>query len=236
MKKGLGIFLLLLATQLTVSAQFGITGRYFGTNLDQHLINETDQGFVIGQLEYPGNSWEVGIDYWLRLKNTRIEFLPTLSYGQQVLDPQISSDGLASEELEGFQIQHQYASFFVHTNIYLFDLSGDCDCPTFSKSDPIFRKGFFLQIAPGVSWFQTDVQLGEQGTEEREELLFGIGAGIGLDLGISDLITISPMVGGRYYPNAAVQSYNPQTTLSETSEEGLFQYHAAIRLGIRLDP
>ncbi len=238
MNKGLGIVIALLCASTLAHAQFGISGRYF--NSDQTMrrvsgpVSATD-GFIVQSTPFPNNSWEIGIDYWFRLKNTRIEFLPTLSAGTE--SPDLDLTGSASEIGEdAFSYDHRYVSFFLNTNIYVFDLLGDCDCPTFSKSSPFFRKGFFLQLAPGLTYNHSTFEYDGGREEEQDELvIFGIGAGVGLDLGVSDLVTITPMIGGRYYPSIPINIVDVDGNTIREEQESALQYHAAIRLGFRLE-
>ncbi len=184
------------------------------------------------RIELVGSGWQGGIDYWFRLKNTRIEFLPTLAVSQQS-----QTTGQSPFTLES---QIQGVHFFFNTNIYFMDLSGDCDCPTFSKEGPTLQKGLFLQLSPGYSLFDFELTDNESGqTYEANDGAFSIGAGLGFDLGLSDFFTFTPMAGLRYYPSVTWETLNGESGIifpSEVeAESNLIQYHVGLRLGFRLD-
>ena len=140
---------------------------------------------------YPMAGWEVGLDYWFRLKKRRIEFAPALSYSR------------FQKNFELGNLDHSAIGFHLNTDFYVLDLAGDCNCPTFSKDGSFFSKGFFIELSPGVSVVSNQVQYtgpiseGQDGTE----VAFGGAVGVGLDLGFSDLFTITPMLRLHYYPD-----------------------------------
>lgn len=220
--------LVLLA--FTAQAQFGLTGSYLTAQADDW----TSQTEVNGEplVELPGSGWQLGADYWFRLKNKRIEFMPTLAVGQQ--DQTI---GLSGTSLE---TQIRSYSFFFNTNFYLLDFTGDCDCPTFSKQGPALQKGIFIQLSPGISSWQYTLE--DQLTQlTNSEVVFSAGAAVGIDIGIADLLTISPYAGLRYFPGATWDSFNgdaqeafnlPADLKPQTD---VVQYHLGVRLGFRFD-
>lgn len=216
-------------------AQFGITGRY-------HINNAPDwvpfgQKDVPDSEKYLGNGWSLGLDYWVRLKNYRVEFLPELNYSQFKKEGQTGYTNPAD-------FSNRFYSFFLNTNIYPFDFAGDCNCPTFSKQGQFLKKGFFLQVSPGITYLQGKVTF-EQPVVENEKtfestaLAASIGAGAGLDIGISDFMTLTPMLSLRYFPNAKWESlskYVGSDIYAPTStESAIWQWSAGVRLGFRLD-
>ena len=215
-----------LAAASPIRAQFGLRASY---QLHQSndwqildpIMNQTNQ--------LPGDSYAVGVDYWLRLPNMRIEFLPTLSYARSsaTLPDNATFDG-------------QWFQFALNTHIYLFDLLGDCDCPTFSKQSDFLQKGFFVNIAPGVSYATFDSDSPEIGAFVRNGtgLIPTISAGIGLDLGVSDLVTVTPFATARYFfPFTGPQ----QLTIGgdkyqlPNGQVDLWQIQAGLRFGFRFD-
>ncbi|MBK7407493.1 MAG: hypothetical protein IPJ40_05010 [Saprospirales bacterium] len=75
--------LLLLSFHTALSAQIGFSGSYtrfvaneWETFLDEQIGDYQDAYFF-------RHGFQVGADYWLRLKNVRIEFLPEVRYAQQ---------------------------------------------------------------------------------------------------------------------------------------------------------
>lgn len=141
-----------------------------------------------GTAEEPqmGNHQDLSVHYWTRLKNVRIEFQPGILY------------------------QHYFSSDFsphalgitVPTHFYILDMLNDCDCPTFSKNDYLVEKGFFVRLAPSfLRPFADDELWSNPGILEGE-------LGIGLDIGLSDLITITPLLEYKqqFYLNSELPS------------------------------
>lgn len=209
--------LLLICT--SVFAQFGVSGGY--------RINDAtywELGGFKGKYENAlADGYSVGIDYWFRLKNYRVEFLPEANFStfKKVASPLIAKVNAYS--------------FFANVNIYPFDFLGDCDCPTWSKQGKFFQKGFFLQISPGVSYLQQELQAAE--TYKSNATTWSLGAGVGFDIGITDLVTFSPIVGARYYLEApwdglAERYENDSDISTESANKQIFM---GARLGFRFD-
>lgn len=219
---------LLLAGSL--SAQLGLTTAYrFNEAPDWAYPNALAESAPLG------NSWAVGIDYWIPLGKTRIDLLPEVSFGQSVRTLQLS-------DLNRFEYRQNAYSLFLNTHFYVFDLQGDCDCPTFSKSGDFFQKGFFLQVSPGVSFFQYAIEeLSEDPGLQADEsqLAYSIGVGAGIDIGLSDVLTLTPMAGFRYYLPSEWEGLDEvvqkEPDLPFTTESSIRQIWAGLRLGIRFD-
>lgn len=224
-------FFLCLAVFLfpkTTAAQFGLSIGYQANQVDTWAIG-TDNT----QTEISGNGYSVGLDYWFRLKNQRIEFLPELNYSV------FSSPALSN----GFDFDIDFVSFYFNTNIYLLDLLNDCNCPTFSKQNDFFKKGFFIQVSPGLTlpnfWYSDDE------STQFGELQANIALGLGLDIGLTDILTLTPIIRARYQPGVAWNGTfpdpqdinNPDVDPIRVleSEANIWQYFAGLRLGIRLD-
>lgn len=226
MKNWFTAFFLLTAAGL--SAQFGINGGYRLNNAEQWKLawfsKPSDEQLVLG------NGPALGIDYWFRLKNLRIEFLPELNGGKYTA-------ALPALQAESDITQ---LSFFFNTQFYFMDIKGDCDCPTFSKKGPPLSKGVFFQVSPGISYWLLDYTLPEGKTIDAKSFAFSIGAGIGLDIGLSDLLTLSPVVGLRYTPSVnweGLRDANNGIEEWEIGDEksGILQTHLGLRIGLRLD-
>ncbi len=230
------LFTFLFFTNLAL-AQFGITGRYHfndAPNWASFSATPTDR---FNPEKYFGNGWSVGIDYWLRLKNYRMEFLPELNYAQFEYNKQTGYVNPAA-------FSNRFYSFFLNTNFYLFDFAGDCNCPTFSKQGQWLKKGFFVQASPGISYIQQKVVFEKPVVEgkktfESMALAASIGIGTGLDIGISDFMTFTPMVSLRYYPNAKWKSLSrysgPDIYAALSTESDIWQLSAGARLSFRFD-
>jgi len=143
---------------------------------------------------------QLGAYYWFRLNNIRIEFTPEVSYGY------FKHDQATTEASTTFEIRQFGLS--VPINIYPFDLASDCDCPTFAIDNDFLQKGFFFQIIP--AYFISTFELLDGTTiDDNQNNYAGIGAGVGLDIGINDLITITPLINYFHYPFTADEEPRP---------------------------
>ena len=226
----LNYFLTLVFINMAIvaNAQFGIYGGY-SINQGPDIQYTTSGGNQVTESLIEDGP-VLGLDYWIRLKNYRIEFQPQVQYSQ-------FSKTLIGED---FDIDSRILGLFLNTNIYLFDLEGDCDCPTFSKGGNTLQKGFFLQLSPGVLNYNIK-ETNQDGVElEADQTTYSIGVGIGLDIGVSDLVTITPSLGWRIMPgmdwNQIVDDLGKISSWTIVDpEENFQQILAGIRIGIRLD-
>ena len=199
--------IILLGLGPTVQAQFGLRA-------GASLYNLTD-----GQVSYSESGPQVAVNYWLRLKELRIEFYPEVSYSifqhSQFAFP---GDVTYKESRIGAA---------VITRLYPFDLKSDCNCPTFSKQNDFFKKGFFLSLITELQYAQTsdfghrveDFPTGVPDFASEEQLRVNLGIGGGVDIGISDLLTLSPYLN--YIPSF------------DTTSDDRYQNHE-IRAGLSL--
>ncbi len=209
------------------SAQYGINASYqtFSASDWEGLINQSDLSGAA-----PINSgFAVGIDRWFRLKNARVEFFPELNYARYSVD---WSDNVTS-------LNHQQISLFANTHFYIFDLEGDCDCPTFSKDGGILKKGFYVALSPGLS-YATSTFKDNNGDPSSSSLVPSLGLGVGVDIGLSDLLTITPMI--RYRRHFGVQwddldqhlNLDIQGDNDDSLKSGINSFSFGLRLGLRL--
>ncbi|MGB3548845.1 MAG: autotransporter domain-containing protein [Saprospiraceae bacterium] len=210
--------LCLLAASLPLSAQFGVSGHYRGGNPYASRDGNAGADF------YPLRGPEISLDVWFRLKQTRIEFLPTISYGQN------KSDGQPEVDIPG--ITGRQFSLFFNTNFYLFDIKGDCGCPTFKKEGPALQKGFFLQVGPGYVNHAINLEGGRRSEQSFAAHNFSLNLGLGLDIGISELITLSPYAGVRYFPSFRDGGY---VNVQDGDRSSFTQPRAGLRVGFRFD-
>jgi hypothetical protein len=221
---------LLVSFATGISAQIGLNANYFKSQQDTWYLTSSE-----GQPGTPimEKGYAFGINYWFRLKNYRVEFLPELSVGFS------EADWTRPDNNNELTFKHTTANFFFNTQFYFLDIKGDCDCPTFSKEGPTFEKGLFLFLSPGLTSLQTKAS---SATEAADEQTFSvsIGAGIGMDFGISDFFTITPLLGIRYFPDAnlpALDAVKPWLGSNHqfVAEESLTQYFAGLRVSVRFD-
>ena len=226
------IFFLCGLFATTLTAQFGVTALYQSSQ-DKFTSPLTPEGSILR------NGYEIAADYWFRLPTKRIEFMPTISVGRYDNKANIYFSDVITQEPVFLETQATEIGFQFKTNFYIFDFAADCDCPTWGKQGPALHKGFFIQLAPGVSHFliNSDLNGGEHATKSNKTF-FNLGIGAGIDFGISNLLTITPLVSYRYGINQG--DYNelfaqfPIAT-PEVIDGRISALQAGIRIGIRLD-
>lgn len=215
------LFFLFLTSFAT--AQIGLNGRYVLNDAENWTVPQVDGSASPDLL---GKGFAVGIDYWFRFKDVRIEFLPELNYAQY-------KTTIARQNIE---TEAKMYSLLFNTNIYFLDMSGDCLCPTFYQEGPTLQKGLHLQISPGLHYFDGSI-IGANDSANSSSLTYSIGAGLGFDLGFSKYLTITPIAGIRYFPGIkweAITEFFPEDGLISVAEESsLLQYSAGIRIGLR---
>ncbi len=169
--------------------QFGVRLKYNNNGFD-NLDRTINTQFSTDKQVFK-SGFEGGIDYWFRLKKRRVEFMPELAYSYAVTG--VNADrGLDNINYTGY-------NFNFHTHFYALDMEGDCNCPTFSKQGPSINKGLFFHFTPGIGYYQFDAKTngGAAHYEADEGIVFRGGIGLGMDIGFSDLFTITPILS--YY-------------------------------------
>ena len=222
------LFLVAFLSLSFAYGQIGIRTSYLtGGDPTWDLVGLSDlQNELVG----PETGFAVGLDYWFRLKNQRIEFYPEINYATL-------SDDLAGD----VDLQFNMLSFYLNTQIYFLDFAGDCDCPTFSKDGTFVDKGLFLLISPGYSLQNFEISPNDGEIQKLDNSTFNIGAGLGLDIGVTDAITITPFGGARYFlatpwsDHDTVYSVNDNLGSLTPGQDNLLQFFAGLRLGFRFD-
>ncbi len=177
----LGICILCLSDSRTI-AQFGAGLRYQSLVPGYWTLLFDDEPRV----EYSRNNLAFSGYYWFRLKNHRIEFLPEIGYMKN-----LSGTGNAID------IYEQGYFFRWNVNLYFLDLDNDCKCPTFSKQSRVLERGLFIEVTPGIMYssLKMEHRLQPEATVYNQtEWLPTIQAGLGFDLGISDMLTVTPTI------------------------------------------
>ena len=173
---------------------------------------------------YPTKGVEISGYYWFRLKEKRIEFLPEIGYSF-----------ISEQNDNGNILDLDYAFAAFNVDIYLFDLLNDCDCPTFSKQGNIFQRSFFIELSPGLDyqWLESIIPAADRNYSDNS-LSFRFGFGVGFDIGISDLVTITPLVKYNYRTRP---EWDPRFfNLGETAPDGSeWLFTAGIRAIFRPD-
>jgi hypothetical protein len=214
--------LVLLLFTPKMHAQFGVNAAYMN-------MGPNDWEEHLGE-DFHRKGFTVGLDYWMRLKDYRVEFTPGIWYNKR------ESVEAFTPQFQEFEFNSNYLSLQLTTSFYPLDFDGDCNCPTFSKGGDFIKKGFFVQLAPEIGLFNHEVIISSAGkrTESGNTIFFGIGAGAGIDIGLTDLFTITPIVKVTYYPSvtwegmAAMLPGTPESTAFLARQIG-------VRLGFRPD-
>ena len=182
--------IILIAFAFQIQAQIGISASYLSQEVpDWELIAIEEYGNN-AENNFLNAGFEVAFDYWFRLKKYRIEFFPTVSYSNfnsKFVNPRID---LFTREGNYFQ-----NNFGLHlkTNVYPLDFEGDCDCPTWKKDGNIIKKGWFIQLIGGAKYMKNGYEL-DAFSESQNAIVYEAGIGTGLDIGISEFLTITPYV------------------------------------------
>lgn len=194
------------------SAQFGFRVKYNTNSFPnwEEYIPEVNK-----------NNLELGFDYWFKLKNQRVEFTPEVFYGMK-------SEVLYTINIgRELSFTHQYIGLQLNTQFYILDFEGDCDCPTFSKEGPSIKKGFFVNFAPALLYNKY-----ERTTEiidfnpETSNMNLRVAIGAGIDVGITDLLTITPFVNYTWSPSNDSDIY-------DSSNEKIVSNWTNIQFGLR---
>ena len=198
-----------------LSGQFGVS-----TEFRHYPLSDWEE--IIGDNVHDVN-FGISLDYWTRLKNYRWEMIPTLSGS--------FSPGTSSSE--GQQLEYGLTTyrFQLKNNIYLLDFKNDCNCPTFSKQSGWFKKSFYLQLAPGYTYNRLAITILPDDKIVNGKHVFEMGIGAGFDIGLSDLVTISPYANyviGTNFEHPYLFSPGPLTT-------NLNHIVVGVRLGLRPD-
>lgn len=230
MKRILILWSLTIGALLPLQAQFGVHGGYQRSNMKnwEQLLNNYNSSANADLLPV-ANGWRVAVDYWFRLKNKRIEFLPEVGYG--------STRSSASDAT----LTWNRISVALPVSFYLFDFEGDCNCPTFSKQGNTFAKGFFVQALAGANFNQMDIELISATTRNTKgnSTSWFAGLGAGLDIGVSDFLTITPYLRAQYlgeheWPGLTSTFYDQPRDSNLNLSTG-FETVFGIRAGFRLD-
>lgn len=165
--------------------------------------------------DMPGLGAQLNVSYLFPLQQINLKAGPELGFGHYQRDYEAS-----------VKSSHSNLSFNLTAVIYPFDLSGKCNCPTFSKNGDAFTKGFFLQFSPGF-WLQRNHYKLENTTQVSPGHTWLLGGGIGLELGLSEHLTISPTLS--YFHGWETHEASAQ---GKGAQDLLFKHFGAgIRIG-----
>ncbi|MEE9439700.1 MAG: hypothetical protein V3V14_11915 [Saprospiraceae bacterium] len=215
----------LISISTTIYSQYGLRIMY--NQNDFADWNKAIRNTTHSEPDIFDSNIQVGLDYWFRLKNKRIEFMPELFMGLKT----------KSVFSNGSEASLSYFGFNFNTQIYALDLEGDCDCPTFSKQGPTLKKGLFFSVSPGLIYTNRAYTTLADSTGKTNQINLKIGVGLGYDLGINDFLTISPSVHYNLVFGSDWEDINKLSNAIEQidSKSGLAQLQFGLRLGFRPD-
>ena len=217
------VFAVFLIGPFSSNAQIGV---YSGWN--QMTFQADDQ--MNGDISLSTTGFTIGVDYWFRLRDYRVEFKPGLAYSL-----------FEKEERPGLyeKSNTEWLHLVFQTRVYPLSFFDDCDCPTFSKQSTFFKDGFFFSFTPQLirSTVSTNSAQIEGESLESTEISILLDLGAGLDIGLSDAITLTPEVRFRYAPSISGfnQITDPQTLEFESVDGRMSGFFAGIGLTWRLD-
>lgn len=171
--------LLLGLIAFPASAQWGVNVRYLNGNaeiLDRENISQ--------------DGMHASLEYHFRLSEKRLEFHPGAGY--RFSFPSSEKDG----NIKAWDVD-------LAASVYPFDFGGDCDCPTFSKEGNLVKKGFFLELIPGMS-YQLLSRLRSQPDDpsrlpiKSKNFVFKMGGAAGLDIGLTENYTLTPLISATW--------------------------------------
>lgn len=234
MKKILLALSFLFCFQIVSSAQYGISIAYksiTAKNWESIIIEHKAHESVTALISPFSEGIHFGVDYWFRLKNYRVEFVPELNVSKYTR--------FWEKEIITEQITTNFIGFHFNTNFYVFDLKGDCDCPTFSKDGNDIAKGFFIQLAPGINYIANSYREVDN-TRRASDFAPSAGIGVGVDIGLSDFLTITPMLKYQRYFNVEWEGLNEyfdtdQPLSPELNTNHIDQVFAGVKIGLRFD-
>lgn len=222
------IFGVLLLIGLGLKAQYGLRLNYISSSAPNWELIQNDNISIISPVVLYQNGYKVGLDYWTRLPQKRVEFYPEIAFST-------FKSTAFGPGLEAYGYKGKAISAILNTNFYLLDFTGDCDCPTFSKKGNLFKKGFFLSTHIGGQWHTKN---SFNSVESSASIAPTVGAGLGLDIGLTDLITITPYIQYQLAINDEWESLATDHNRSELIDfetSSFQQFHFGIRVGFRPD-
>jgi hypothetical protein len=203
--------------------QYGVRIKYNTTEFRTWDSPFNDEYNTSGQMLTAG--YEAGLDYWFRLKKKRIEFMPEVAYAYH----RTTYDRGAVSMVDMSDIHFNF-----HTHIYALDMGNDCNCPTFSKDGGTIDKGLFFHLTPGISYHNVSTELRDQsldGPSSPTGMSFRMGLGAGVDFGISDLWTLTPVIS--YYFRSSLEWEGLEENVISVVNPHILQF--SLRLGFRPD-
>ncbi len=226
------VFFTFLLISQTITAQVGVTGSYFTQRIPEWetaIVGNNSNNRILEK------GYSVGVDFFMKpLEEWRLELYP------EIVVSNSSTELGGIDDIETLDLKT--AGFNLNMNIYILNFKSDCDCPTFSKQESFFEKGLFLQLSPGFHYIDAAYEIDNTfGVRKSTANVWvpKLGIGLGLDIGLTDFITITPIVKYNRFLNAswdgllaiADDPSNSADLGSETSH--INRFSAGLHIGIR---
>ncbi len=138
-----------------------------------------------------------GLSYSIPFKKVGISLVPELNY---VKFRAFGWDNtiLPNQERMYQTIELHNIALLINSNIYIFNLKGECKKETFGADVKYFKRGFHIQTGPGIVLSHKSIEQYALGVRPSKStvnsLNFAVVAGIGFDLKVSKRLMISHFV------------------------------------------
>ena len=154
-------------------------------DFNRHSMNQkTAPTGLIPKADLKAYGAMFGSQYWFRLKNYRLEFLPGAHVGAFANN---------NEEYKNYKIRDILFQMDMPVLMYPLKFKEDCNCPTFKKNGNLMEKGFHLI---GQAGFSLNFRNINHDSVSISKTTFTplLGGGCGLDIGINKTLTLTPFV------------------------------------------
>lgn len=199
-------------------SQYGVNIRYFSNDFKgwSDVATENSGGPIWN------NNIEYAVDYWFRPEEIRTEYYVEGTFS--------SANTTQSTVTQCCEYDLNSVGVAIRSHVYVFDFQGDCDCPTFKKEGGFLKKGFFLQYGAGAALWLKSIDVGAN----HNNVAIDLNAGAGFDIGISDLLTITPYTSYHYLPNVNYDGFAESQPFPVGSDVADNTSVTRLRFGIRV--
>jgi len=188
--KKLSSLICLLFFCFTLNAQVGVS-------LSYRNIDAPYWGLLLGENETIfKNGHSFSVDYWLKMRNVRIDLLPELGFSK--FSNEIAPIGIYPKRT----FISQFFNFQLNANIYPLDFFKQYTEKELRNPTENVAHSLFVQISPGVSmvYLSYRAALEEMLLPPRRTSYF-IGLGAGFDIHYKNYLTLTPMLRYQHYPS-----------------------------------
>jgi hypothetical protein len=174
----------------SLNAQVGVSLSYKNMNAPYWslLLGENETLFK--------NGHSFSVDYWLKMDNVRIDFLP--EFGFSKFSNEIAPIGIYPKRT----FIAQFFNFQLNTNFYPLDFfKQHTDSENRNPTENVARS-VFVQISPGASMVYLSYRAAfEEMLLPPRTTAYFIGMGAGFDIHYKNYLTLTPMLRYQHYPS-----------------------------------